>query len=396
MAQSAVADKAITNSMIADPIMMSEVVDLSDRKLKAIAKRALRSLQLEAEKAIANIADPITYPRATSSDEPNRSSSAEDVLAAWFTRLDKTKQEAAVNKVMASVKAGGTERNDFYGDLSKVDYQSAVPMFEQALALPMPDDLRMPLDYLASLTKFEGQIIVPCPLQPAPENPPAPEESLTRSMRAVPGAGLTGTTNKLEFRIHRVKCIDETDPEFLGDDEIGMGGTTVDQSGVTRKVSPFQVRSDFDDGESQIYSPPRRFTSFDLTAGTTFPKTYVVTLVLAETDMGGLQDFINLLWDKAKGQVLAWISAAVGGVIGSTVPILGTIIGAVVGYLVGLLVNWLITLLGDDVFPAFTTSITIPSLDHRFNGLTDSPNASRFFSGYGGKYEVVFDWRLFS
>ena len=112
--------------------------------------------------------------------------------------------------------------------------------------------------------------------------------------------------------------------------------------------------------------------------------------------MGGLQDFINLLWDKAKGQVLAWITSAVGGAIGSAFPGLGTIIGAVVGYLVGLLVNWLIGLLGDDVFPPFTTSITIPSLSHRFNGLTDSPNASAFFTGYGGKYQVVFDWRLFS
>jgi hypothetical protein len=162
-------------------------------------------------------------------------------------------------------------------------------------------------------------------------------------------------------------------------------------------VNPFVVRSDFDDGEAQSYSPPKRFVSFDLTAGTTFPKTYIVTLVVAETDMGGITDFINLLWEKAKGQVLAWISAAIGGAIGSaTVPLLGTIVGAVIGYLVGLLVNWLIGLLGDDVFPPFTTSITIPSLNHRFNGLTDSPNASAFFTGYGGKYQVVFDWRMFS
>jgi hypothetical protein len=377
---------------------MSEVAELADPKLRAIAKRALRGLQLEAEKVIANIADPVTYPRTPASDDPTRNSSAEEVLAAWFTRLDKSKLEAAINRVMVSAKADETERQAFYGELAKVDYQSPVPMFDQALALPLPDDVRMPLDYLASLTRFEGQIITPCALQPAPENPPVLEESVARSARVARTveASLTGTNNKLEFRIHRVKCIDETDPEFFGDDEISLGGTTVDQSGITRKVNPFVVRSDFDDGESQFYSPARRFTSFDLTAGTTFPKTYVVTLVLAETDMGGLQDFIDLLWQKTKGQVLAWISAAVGGVIGSTVPILGTIIGAAVGYIVGLLVNWLITLLGDDVFPAFTTSVTIPSLSHTFNGQTDSPNASRFFTGYGGKYEVVFDWRLFS
>lgn len=83
------------------------------------------------------------------------------------------------------------------------------------------------------------------------------------------------TVSKLELRIHKVKCLDETDGFWgseAGDDEIWLGGTTVDESGDAEKVEPFPVRDDFDDGEEHIYSPPIQFASFDLTEGTEFPK----------------------------------------------------------------------------------------------------------------------------
>lgn len=374
-------------------ITISQVEDMADPKLKAIAKRALRSLQLEAEKAIANLAAPDAFPRtpAPAGAATRTSSSAEDVFAAWFQRLDPTKKQAATARVMASINAPQRQREAYYGDLAKVNMRLAVPMSDQVASMPVPTEMALTVEYLNSLTQLQGQILAPLSLQPTMEG------EADGSMPAEQSASLV--TNKLEFRIHKVKCLDETDPEFFGDDEISLGGTTVDQSGTLRKVDPFEVRPDFDESaghNQQVYSPPKRFASFDLTAGTTFPKSYLVTLVLAETDMGGIADFINMLWEKTKGQVLALISSAVGGAIGSTVPGLGTIVGAAVGYVIGLFVNWLIGLLGDDVFPPFTTAITIPSMSHRFNGNTDSPNASAIFKAFGGKYQVVFDWRLFA
>ena len=74
-----------------------------------------------------------------------------------------------------------------------------------------------------------------------------------------------------------------------------MGGTTVDETGDTKKVPQFTVRNDFDDGEQKVYSPPKQFTWFSLTEGATWPKSYFVTLVLAEVDMGGLAEFLNQL-----------------------------------------------------------------------------------------------------
>ena len=61
----------------------------------------------------------------------------------------------------------------------------------------------------------------------------------------------------LKFRLHRVKCVDETNPEWPGDDEISMGGTSVNCQEVAEKINEFRVGNSFDDGESKRYSPPR-------------------------------------------------------------------------------------------------------------------------------------------
>lgn len=283
---------------------------------------------------------------------------------------------------MASVNATETKRAEFYGDLAKVDLHKATAVELQASALPFPATLQFPVSYLQGLTQLHGQILVPHFVLAAP----------------APGGLIPQQINdKLELRIHKVRCVDETDPEFWGDDEISLGGTTVDESGDVKKVSPFTVKNDFDDGEQKVYSPPRRFTFFNLTEGTTFPKTYCVTLVLAEIDMGGFASFVSKLWDKVKGKVLELVAIAVGGAIGSTVPGLGTLVGAAVGWVIAKFFDWLIGLFGDDVFVPATVSISIPSLNARWSGgRTDSPEGIITYKGYGGTYQLTYDWRLFA
>jgi hypothetical protein len=205
------------------------------------------------------------------------------------------------------------------------------------------------------------------------------------------------TTNRLQLRIHKVKCLDETDG-FLGseagDDEIDLGGTTVDETGDTKKVTPFRVGSSFDDGEQVVFSPPRRFAMFNLTEGTAFPKSYFVTLVLAEVDMGGLPDFLNQLLNWVKTKVVAALTAAIGGAIGASGGPIGAIIGAAVGAVVGLVFELFKSIWEDDVFKPATVSVSIPSLNARWSGKTDSPEGSVTFSGHGGKYQLTYDWQL--
>ncbi|HYZ87349.1 MAG TPA: tachylectin-related carbohydrate-binding protein, partial [Bryobacteraceae bacterium] len=262
-----------------------------------------------------------------------------------------------------------------YGDLAGVDPTKSVTIDAQAQALPFPPELELPGDYLTALSNPQSQV---------------PSHPVLLSQQA---------TDKLELRIHKVKCLDETNG-FLGSeagaDEIDLGGTTVDESGDTEKVDAFRVRSDFEDGVEQIYSPPKQFASFDLKEGTEFPKSYFVTLVLAEIDNGGLPDFLNDLLNWVKGKVEAALGAALGAAIGATGGPVGAIIGTAVGAVTGWVVGLLKSIWEDDIFAPATVSVEIPALSARWSGdETASPESVVTFEGHGGKYQLTFDWRMF-
>src|SRR5438552_1224852 len=62
-------------------------------------------------------------------------------------------------------------------------------------------------------------------------------------------------------------CVDETNPEWAGNDEIGLGGVGLDETGEVAKVHEFLIYDDFDDGDEKRYDPPLRFISFSLQEG---------------------------------------------------------------------------------------------------------------------------------
>jgi hypothetical protein len=67
------------------------------------------------------------------------------------------------------------------------------------------------------------------------------------------------------LRLHRVHCIDETNPEFLGgSDEIAFGGTAVHADGRVQALRSFMVHDDMDDGESKVYRPPYLIANYDI------------------------------------------------------------------------------------------------------------------------------------
>jgi hypothetical protein len=210
----------------------------------------------------------------------------------------------------------------------------------------------------------------------------------------------------LHFRLHRVKCIDETNPEWPGDDEIAMGGTAVPPSGNPTKVPEFMVRDDFDDGESKTYSPPRVLKSFSLD-NVSYPADFLMVLAMAEKDNGGLSEFLQDLWEAIKDEVtviIAAVSAAAGAAIGAAVggslgtaiggP-LGTIIGAVAGAILGALVGWIISAVKDDIFTPQSAAVHLPKPNATFaGGALTSPQFTLDFRDHGGHYRVWYTWHL--
>lgn len=217
------------------------------------------------------------------------------------------------------------------------------------------------------------------------------------------GASDSMPFKKLRFRIHKVKCIDETNPEWPGDDEIDLGGVaTTINNGNTLKINAFRVRSDFDDGEQKVYNPPKSFYSYDLKTIPGWPKQLAMTMTLAEIGSGGFNDFLKKLLEKIREKVVKLIAektaslvgAALGSLIGALGGVVGSIIGAVVGWLVGKLFDWLISLFNDNVFPPWTAELALPSVWHRWGAYTDSPDSWFKTWAHGGKYQVWFDWQL--
>lgn len=364
-----------------DIITDSQSTEIVDPTLRKIAVRISRQLELAAQKVAANHAHPDRFPLAS---DPH---SFERILATRFNTLSKAKKLAASAKAVQRIDAAATDRARRYGDLTAIDLRRADAIEAQALALPFPAELKLSADHIASLTELHGQILEPIA-----------NDSLIRTV-----AGVAGTTavkaaaaksSKLAFRIHKVKCLDETNDIFggeSGDDEILLGGATVDAVGTVAKVKSFLVRNDFDDGEQKVYSPPMTFAKFDLTKGEKFPKSYFVTTVMAEEDNGGFPEVLADISNAIKSAVGKALGTAAATLLG---PALGAAIGAIVSAVLGWLFDAIKELWEDDVFPPNTVSIKIPSFNCGWNGKKDSPERTVYFKEFGGKYALTYDWQL--
>lgn len=264
---------------------------------------------------------------------------------------------------MAAIKAPEAERVRVYGDLAKVDLRSATAVEAQTENLPLPDSLK----FLQSKT-----------------------DSLLESPSQVLSRTTAGVTNKLELRIHKVRCVEDT-PGW-GRDEIDLGGNTVDESGDTENISAFRVGK-FKSGEEVNYSPPRIFAAFDLleNPNVKWPRSYSTTLALAEIDLGRFPDFLNKFFDKVKEEVIKAVKEALGDtgdivIFGTTV---GEIVGTVVGWVVSGIFNWLREVWNDDIFAPITLRADISSLD------APNPQGGEVsFKDQGGEYRLYYDWRI--
>jgi len=212
------------------------------------------------------------------------------------------------------------------------------------------------------------------------------------------------TLTSLDYRIERVKCADETNPEWPGDDEIAMGGVAVNHQGGTAKINQFMVADDFDDNEVKVYTDPGKlFHRFNLTGAGAWPRTYSTVVMLAEKDGSGFADAINTVWAKVKDDVLAVIEKAVAGVLtGYLGAALAEAIGKAVAWLVGVFFDWLFELFQDDLFDPGTHYVYMPNrYEWMYKNVSDygwtnfrAPTGTFTFNGHGGSYKVNVHWQV--
>jgi len=363
-----------------EEITVSGGIEIVDPKLRAIVNRVVQKIELAIEKVGANQQDPNKYPLAA---DPK---SFEQIIASHFRTLSDEKKKNAIAKIMSQINASQAIRDAKYGDWARVDLTKPESIETQSKALPFPNNLKISPEYLKSLAAVQGNVILPMLTVPG---------GVSKSGGLAPQQ----TTDKLEFRIHNVTCLDRTGDGPLGTeatDEIRLGGTSIDETGDTKIVTDFSVQTFSYDGQQKTYSPLKQFTYFNLNEGTAFPKTYWVYAALAEQDNGSFWDFLYDLTNSVKAEITAALAAAVGIAIGSSGGPVGAVIGAVVGAAVGAAFNLFKNIIDDEIFGGPTVACTIPSLTARWSGNTYSPQHVVTYSGYGGSYKMTYSWNLFA
>ncbi len=210
-------------------------------------------------------------------------------------------------------------------------------------------------------------------------------------------------STKLNLRIHSVKCVDETNGSFVerfGNDEIYLGGFSIDAHANPRKINPFNVSSDFDDGDIKKYNPPRKFVTFDLGTNFSRPSNFSVGFLLAEKDNGGMNDALQKIYEKLASEIQkkktqALTTAGSGGTATAIAALpLGLIWSVVKPYVYAYVKEKIIGWFGDDLFPLQDVTISILNANQTWNGSKVSPIAMVEFRGNDGLYQLFYDWEL--
>ncbi|MGQ0840089.1 hypothetical protein [Actinokineospora sp.] len=201
----------------------------------------------------------------------------------------------------------------------------------------------------------------------------------------------------LRLRLEKVKCVEETDINWPGSDEIAMGGVSVDNDGTTKKVSRFVVPAydGFDQGESFVYAAPgKSYVHFPIEPGA-YPRKYVMAMMMVEEDNGGFADMLNTAWAKVKDKVQQAIAQAVAGATSAFIgPALAEALGQIVAWLVTSFVGWIISLFYDDLFKPVTVSVKLPSVwAYKYdNGVTSGWDNWRTGTHTSTFYQDTGDW----
>jgi hypothetical protein len=365
-------------------------------QLRPIAEQLLLEARIAAEKAVAHISSPRTYPLPQRGDEP----SLEHVLVHRLKERPASSRKRAEDQIMPSVRADAASRAKRYGELAKVDLRSTTPIAVQAARL----DTGLTLSTEALLA-VAGATTASAPSQSPPKGSAA-------ALSAAPAF------KSLQVRLKTVKCWDETDGfggSEAGGDRILLAGIRHEPDGGTTKVPSFMVGKDFDDDEMVDYNPPKVLASFDLAAdntivynnktlSVTWPRTYGYTFVLAEGDNGGFPGFVTDLYQavqvKAQEKIAKLLQDEItkdtGRVLGDAIEkVVQDVVGAVLDKFLGWLKGWY----EDDVFPPVTCTVTLPHRTRDFNNVPMGPKRTRWpdhlvITGHGGRYHVYFDWQL--
>ncbi len=207
-------------------------------------------------------------------------------------------------------------------------------------------------------------------------------------------------SQKLNLRIHSVKCVDETNGQYIerfGNDEIWLGGYRIASNGDTTVIPAFQIGAGFDDGDVVVFQPPRVMCSFDFgTPGRS--QEFGVGLVLVEKDNGGMREAIEKIAARVQTDLKAQIALAppAGGPTprGLIFEILKWALPLIASKLASYVKRVIIAAYNDDIFQPQHTTQSVRAPNFSFGGSPSSARKTLVFREHDGLYELVYDWQV--
>ncbi len=271
-------------------IIMTEVRDIADPKLKGIAERVLNTLKIETERAYASQVD-------ASIALPDDKQSNEHFMLNHLKAFSAEKQKSMSQKALETAKLPVEKRIALYGDIAKVSLQSKESIDAQVKKLGLPETLRVSREHMVNLR--DNMHI----------NLMGVNRPYLGPVLVDPGLFRPQQRDELELRILSIRCVDETNDLLgyeSGTDRIALAGIGVNPAtNQVIRIGEYDMGSHYEDGVVRNYNPPLQFlrTPFNLRDGVDrWPKSYVMTLILAEKDLGGgFAQFISELWQKTRG-----------------------------------------------------------------------------------------------
>ena len=209
-------------------------------------------------------------------------------------------------------------------------------------------------------------------------------------------------STKLSLRIHSVKCIDETGGKYaekFGNDEIYLGGFSVNEKGETVKISPVSIYADFDDGDIKKFNPPKVFKTFPLPSGGK-NMGFAVGLVLIERDAGGMVSAVEKITTKAaellkaklkEAQTVRAQSPAAAAVL---TPLIIEALKLAAPYIIDYAKKFIVSAFSDEIFTPQFANVTIKDTSFTWAGHKDSAEKKVIFRDHSGIYELTYDWLL--
>ncbi|MEO7923547.1 MAG: hypothetical protein ABIR30_07705 [Chitinophagaceae bacterium] len=182
--------------------------------------------------------------------------------------------------------------------------------------------------------------------------------------------------NKLDLVLRAVHCVDETNPETPGDDDIIVGGIIIGASGNVAKARSI-VSCHFDDGGYCNHgSIP--FGNYNLNSTSSYPKTFYAIIQLIEADSDE-QEAAHAL-----SEVMGIAAAALAG----------TGYGAALAVVAAAVEVFSSFFFDDDAFHPYGVTVSLPNQNTFGSDGRSSNWATGGISDHGGTYKLGFYWQM--